>query len=54
MRATNKSLKDQVNDLREQLEMIHDEMQRKGIKMTVIEESLSQPIVNEEEMPQGN
>ena len=32
--------------------MIHDELQRKGIKMTVIEEPIGQPIVNEEEMPQ--
>ena len=46
LRATNKRIKDQVKDLQEQLELIHDELQSKGIKMTVIEEPIGQPSAN--------
>ena len=51
---TNRKLKDQVKDLQEQIELIHEDMERKGLKMTVVEEPILQPIINEEETPQDS
>ena len=52
LKDTNRNLKDQVKDLQEQIELIHEELDKKGLKMTVLEEPIAQPIINEEEMPQ--
>ena len=45
-------MKDQVKDLQEQLELIHEELEKKGLKMTVVEEPIAQLIINEKETPQ--
>jgi len=47
------TLKDQVKDLQEQLDLIKEELEKKGLKMIVVEEPIAQLIVNEEEKPQG-
>ena len=52
LKATNRKLKYQVKDLQEQLELIHEDLEKKGLKMTVVEEPISQLIINEEETPQ--
>ena len=51
---SNRKLKDQVKDLQEKLELIHEELEKKGLKMTVVEEAITQLIINEEETPQGS
>ena len=40
-RANNRILKDQVGDLEKYLKLIQDELKRRGIKITVIEESIA-------------
>lgn len=52
LQSKNKTLKDQVKDLQEQLDLIHEELENKGLKMTVVEEPIAQLIINEEETPQ--
>ena len=52
LQSTKKRLRNQVKDLQEQHELIHDELQNKGLKITMLEEPIAQPIINEEEMPQ--
>ena len=52
LQSKNRTLKDQVKDLQEQLELIHEEIEKKGLKMTVVEEPIAQLIINEEETPQ--
>ena len=52
LKYKNRKLKDQVKYLQEQLELIHEEMEKKGLKMTVVEELTAQLIINEEETPQ--
>ena len=52
LQSKNRALKDKVQDRQEQLDLIHVEMEKKGLKMTVVEEPISQLIVNEEETPQ--
>ena len=54
LKSNNKILKDQVKDLQEQLELIHEELEKKGLKMTVVEEPIAQLIINEDETPQGS
>ena len=54
LKATNRRLRNQVKDLQEKLELIHDELHNKGLKMTMLEEPIGQPIINEEEMPKGS
>lgn len=49
--AENRSLKGQVEDLQEQLDLIQDELEKKGLRMEVVEEPIGQPIVNEDETP---
>ena len=51
LQAKNIALKDQVEDLQEQLDMIQVELEKKGPRMRVVEELMGQPIVNEEESP---
>ena len=46
--SKNRALKDQVEDIQEQLDLIQMELEKKGLKMTVVEEPISQLIVNEE------
>ena len=45
------TLKGKVKDLQEQLELIHEELEKKGLKMTVVEKPIAQLIINEEETP---
>ena len=52
LQAKNMTLKDQVKYLDQQLELIHEELEKKGLKMTVVDEPISQLIINEEETPQ--
>ena len=52
LQSNKRALKDKVQDLEKQLELIHEEVEKKGLKMTVVEEPISQLIVNEEETPQ--
>lgn len=52
LQPKNRALKDKVKYLEEKLELIHEELDKKGLKMTVVEEPISQLIVNEEETPQ--
>ena len=52
LQTKNMALKDNVQDLQEQLDLIHVELEKKGLKMTMVEEPFSQLIVNEEETPQ--
>ena len=52
LQSKNRALKDKVQDLQEKLDLIHEELEKKGLKMTVVEEPISQMIVNEEETPQ--
>ena len=52
LKATNQKLKYQVKDLEEQLELIHEELEKKGFKMTIVEEPIAQLIINKEETPQ--
>ena len=52
LKSKNKALKDQVEGLEEQLDLIQVELERKGLKMKVVEEPISQLIVNEDETPQ--
>ena len=54
LKYTNKKLKDHVKYLQEQLELIHEELEKKGLKMTVVEEPIAQLIINEEETPQDS
>ena len=51
LESKNGSLKDKVEDLQEQLDLIQMELEKKGLKMTVVEETISQLIVNKEEIP---
>ena len=52
LQSKNRTLKVQVKDLQEQLELIHENLEKKGLKMTVVEEPIAQLIINEEETPQ--
>ena len=52
LKSKNRALKYQVDYLQEQLDLIHVELEKKGLKMTVVEEPISQLIVNQEETPQ--
>ena len=54
LRTANRRLKNHVKDLEERLELIHDELKSRGIKMIVIEEPIAQTSVNEEGRPQGS
>jgi len=54
LKCKNRTLKYQVKDLQEQLELIHEELEKKGLKMTVVDEPIAQLIINEEETPQGS
>ena len=54
LKYSNRKLKDQVKDLQEQLELIHEELAKKGLNMTIVEEPIAQLIINEEETPQGS
>ena len=52
MQTKNQTLKDQVKCLEQQLELIHEELEKKALKMTVVEDLIAQLIINEEETPQ--
>ena len=52
LQSKNITLKDQVEDLQEQLDLIQVELENKGLKMKVVEEPISQLIINEGEIPQ--
>ena len=54
LQSKNRTLKDQVKDLQEQLELIHEELEKKGLKMTLVEKPIAQLIINEEETTQGS
>ena len=41
-----------IKYLQEQLELIHEELEKKGLKMIILEEPIAQLIINEEETPQ--
>lgn len=51
LQAENISLKFQVEDLQEQLDLIQEELEKKGLRMKVVEEPIGQPIMNEDETP---
>ena len=51
LQSKNRTLKDQFKDLQEQLELIYEELEKKGLNMTVVEEPIAQLIINEEETP---
>ena len=51
LQSKKRALKDQVEDLQEQLDLIQIELEKKGLMMTVVEEPISQLIVNVEEIP---
>ena len=51
LQAKNISLQNEVEDLQEQMDMIQDELEKKGLKMKGIEEPKGQPIFNEDETP---
>ena len=52
LQSKNMTLKYQVKDLQEQLELIHEELEKKGLKMTMVVEHIAQMIINREETPQ--
>ena len=54
MQSKNRILKYQFKDLQEHLDLIHEELEKKVLKMTVVEEPIAQLIINEEETPQGS
>ena len=52
LKSKNKTLKDQVKDLQDHFELIHEELEKKGLKMILVDEPIAQLIINEEETPQ--
>ena len=46
LQSKNRKLKQKVKDLQEQLDLIHEELEKKGLKMTVVEETIAQLIIN--------
>ena len=54
LQSKNMTLTYQVKDLQEQLELIHEELEKKGLKMTLVEKPIAQLIINEEETTQGS
>ena len=52
LQSKNRALKDKVKYLEEQLDLIHVKLEKKGLKMTVVQKPISQIIINEEETPQ--
>ena len=52
LQSKNKALKDKVEDHQGKLGLIQEELERRGLKMRVVEEPISQLIVNEDETPQ--
>ena len=41
LQSINRALKEKLEDLQEQLDLIHVELEKKGLKMTVVEEPIS-------------
>ena len=51
LHSERKILKGHVKELEDQMDMIQDELQKRGLKMKVVEEPKGQAIVNEDEAP---